>query len=35
MLPWSTVTYSEALQQVRAIAAWILAQGCQRGAAAW
>jgi feruloyl-CoA synthase len=26
-LPWSTVTYSEALKQVRAIGGWILAQG--------
>ena len=25
--PWSTVTYKDALQQVRAAAAWILAQG--------
>lgn len=25
--PWSTVTYREALRKVRAIAAWILAQG--------
>jgi feruloyl-CoA synthase len=25
--PWSTVTYGEALRQVRAIGAWILAQG--------
>jgi feruloyl-CoA synthase len=25
--PWSTVTYQDALQQVRAAAAWILAQG--------
>ena len=26
-VPWSTVSYSDALQQVRAAAAWILAQG--------
>ena len=26
-LPWSTVTYRDALRQVRGIAAWILAQG--------
>src|SRR6187549_2905897 len=26
-VPWSTVTYRNALQQVRAAAAWILAQG--------
>ena len=25
--PWSTVTYKEALEQVRSVAAWILAQG--------
>jgi feruloyl-CoA synthase len=25
--PWSTVTYKEALRQVRSVAAWILAQG--------
>ena len=25
--PWTTVTYSEALRQVRSIAAWVLAQG--------
>jgi feruloyl-CoA synthase len=25
--PWSTVTYRDALQQVRSVAAWILAQG--------
>ena len=25
--PWTTVTYSEALRQVRSVAAWILAQG--------
>ena len=25
--PWSTVTYSDALKQVRSVAAWILAQG--------
>jgi feruloyl-CoA synthase len=25
--PWSTVTYADALQQVRVAAAWILAQG--------
>src|SRR5215203_6585319 len=25
--PWSTVTYKDALQQVRSAAAWILAQG--------
>src|SRR4051812_25972908 len=25
--PWTTVTYGEALRQVRSIAAWILAQG--------
>ena len=25
--PWTTLTYSEALRQVRSIAAWILAQG--------
>jgi feruloyl-CoA synthase len=26
-VPWSTVTYRDALKQVRALAAWILAQG--------
>src|SRR6266480_6089424 len=25
--PWTTVTYKDALQQVRSVAAWILAQG--------
>ena len=25
--PWTTVTYSDALRQVRSVAAWILAQG--------
>ena len=26
--PWKTITYSEALRQVRSAAAWILAQAC-------
>jgi feruloyl-CoA synthase len=26
-VPWTTVTYGEALKQVRSIAAWLLAQG--------
>src|SRR4051812_21266487 len=25
--PWSTVTYQDALRQVRAVASWVLAQG--------
>jgi feruloyl-CoA synthase len=29
--PWTTVTYQEALRQVRGIAAWILAQGLSAG----
>src|SRR5262245_8536875 len=29
--PWSTVTYKDALKQVRSAAAWILAQGLSAG----
>ena len=32
--PWTTVTYSDALRQVRSVAAWILAQGLERRASA-